>query len=851
MWDKGPVPPKGLHCIKKFAVIALAFTVAVQGIVPATIAHGAENTGSSAGMTSANPEQGYRPDAGNGVFRDVPLPGQLAELPSSNVSNRAQVSTFAAEGKGQQNGSQKSTAQKKDVTYVRVTSDIGINVRKGPGTNHPVIGKLPFNERVKYLGKATASDKSIWYKIQCDFGVGYGHSDYLEMEKEYHPSGNFEEALEKEGFPESYKKHLRKIHANYPNWHFVGDHTGLNWDTVIEKETNPVSINLVSHIRSDTWKSVEPGAYNTATNEYISYDSGGWVPADIKVVKYFMDPRNFLNTSGIFQFMSNKYDSATATAKNVGGVTAGTFMSGKFPEKVNGKSTTYNQVICDIGKKTGVNPMVIASIIIQEQGTNGGGRSISGTVSGFKGIYNYWNIGAYQTSEGSAVTNGLRYAKSQGWNSRYKAILGGAQWFADKYVNNNKYNSYLKKFNVMNKLENVGRGQYMTNVEAGYQEGVGLRNGYSSLLNAPLTFTIPIFHKMPADSCQLPVEKGSHINFLKTMTVKGVSSNGQVSSKALTLSPKFESREQNYKVTVPDSATKIQFSYKGTDPSVKVSIAGANSKHQVAVPVGSKTIKVKVTSTSTRYRYYNVTVTRKGGPNPDAGKPKPEPKPDPPKPKPEPPKPVKPPKVSGITLDSDFGVVKVSYKKSTNKNVSAYRISYREITGTGSNTKYGPWKWFDTTDTTVIMDNLKINGHYGVRVATVNKKDDIRSDYSKEYHIYSNRLGDKYGAPYAPKIEKLVRGNSGGSSKTNGTATVTSKVIKYKKTPKTVTYRIRYKLNGASSWKYVSSSSNVRKITGLTRGKTYSFQVSYRYTSALDGKTVIELPYTGTKNLKI
>lgn len=819
--DVKHVPRKELHIIKKFkqvGVIALAVIVSTSSIAPATVAYAA---GSNAGLTTAEPNQGYHPDAGNGVYQEVPLPENLPELPSAS----SETSTFAVP----------SNAKASTTTYVRVTADVGLNVRKGPGTNNAIIGKLPFNARAEYLGKAKANDGSTWFKIKCDFGTGYAHSDYLEIEKQYEPEANFEAALKKEGFPESYKKLLRQVHAAHPKWRFIGDDTGLNWDSAISKETNPVSINLVSHLKSDTWKSVAPGAYNTNTNEYISYDSGGWVPADYKVVKYFIDPRNFLNSGGIFQFMSNKYDPATASAKNVGGVTAGTFMSGKFPEKVNGNSITYNQVIADIGKKTGVNPMIIASIIIQEQGTNGTGRSISGKVSGYVGYYNHWNIGAYSTSSGSAVENGLKYAKSQGWNSRYKSILGGAKWFASNYVNNNKYNSYLKKFNMMNRLENVGRGQYMTNVEAGYQEGVGLRNGYASIANSPLTFNIPIFHKMPSEPCPLPVAKGSHINFLKTLSVKPVTANGTVSSKSLTLSPKFESREQNYKLTVPDNATKIQLSYKGTDPSVKVSVAGANSKHQVSVPVGTTTIKVKVTATSTRYRYYNLTVTRKGTENPSTPAPKP----------------AKPPKVTGITTDSDFGVLKVAFKKSTNKKVSAYRISYREITGSGDNTKYGPWKWFDTTKNTVIIDNLKINAHYGVRVATFNKADNVRSDYSTEHHIYSNRVGDKYAAPYASKIEKLVRGKTNDNSPNNGTATVTSKVIKYSKAPQNVTYRIRYKLKDSTDWKYISTTSNVRKITGLTRGKTYTFEVGYRYVSALDNSTVVNLPFMSTRNLTI
>ena len=863
---------KKVNFKKKLLAFGLAVSVGFTGIIPlsSAVAMASENTGEPA-ISQVQPKKGYEPDGGNGEYTPSPLPSSVP-LPSASGNRTYAITENEAmpSSKVKANSSSKSKT-----TYARVTCS-ALYMRKGPGQEYASVALLSQNTKVKYLGQTTDKKGDVWFKIQYDGKTGYSFAAYLEVIKEYEPSGDFEKMLNQEGFPASYKPALRQLHAMYPNWHFIGDHTGLAWDSVIKKETNPVSINLVSYIRNESWRSVEPGAYNPMNNSYISYDSGGWIPADLKVIKYFIDPRNFLDSRGIFQFMSNKYDRATGTVSNVAGVTAGTFMKGNFPEKVNGKKVTYNQVIRDIGEKTGVNPMVIASMIIQEQGANGGGRSISGTVSGYKGYYNHFNIGAYAASGVSAVENGLAYAKRQGWNSRYKSILGGAQWFANNYVNNNKYTQYLKKFNVKNGLEMVGRGQYMTNIEGGYDEGVKLSNGYSSLMHQPLTFTIPIYHSMPKNKCELPTSSKNHINFFKSLTFQGVNHDGKVSPKVLPLSKKFDPREQEYSLHVPDNYTKVHVGYSLSYGGSKVSIPGVDKHGNVSVPVGSKTIKIKVTAPSSRYRYYTIHFKRDGGadvkpvPKPDPPKPKPDtkpdPKPNPPKPKPDTkpdPKPDNKPdsstapkadkklfKIRGLKLRTDYGIIRVTYEKSNIKNLSGYRIAYREILSLGDKPEYGPCKYVTVKSTDHLLKGLKFSGFYGIRVAAVNGNANTRSYYTEERKVYANRSGIKHALPYASKITQLSRGTAG-PDKNDGTAKITCKAITYKTEPNKVKYRYYYRIKGTSSWHYVTSSSNVRTIKGLTRGKTYTFAVAQVYTSTVDNKTVIVTKRMSEKDLKI
>ena len=171
----------------------------------------------------------------------------------------------------------------------------------------------------------------------------------------------------------------------------------------------------------------------------------------------------------------------------------------------------------EAGAKANVNPYVLASMILVEQGSSGVGKCISGTVSGYEGYYNYFNIGAYSSGLMDAVERGLWYASQTGsysrpWNTIRKAIEGGAEFYSENYVQNKKNTLYFKKWNVMNGLSQVGSGQYMTNVQGAESEAAALRNGYSSVLDTSMTFLIPVYNDMPAAVCGIPTETDSSGN---------------------------------------------------------------------------------------------------------------------------------------------------------------------------------------------------------------------------------------------------------------------------------------------------------------------------------------------------
>ena len=342
----------------------------------------------------------------------------------------------------------------------KINGDL-VNIRVGAGTSNDYLknpeGKkiqLNTNHEVSILGSANASDGSLWYQISFYYGgttyTGYVHSEFVNLVNnvEYVEDADFEAYLAAQGFPESYKDGLRNLHAQYPKWTFVAEHLQYDWNTVVENESL-VGRSLVPKNSISSWKSTEPSAYDYTSGTWYGFDGASWVAASKELVAYCLDPRNFLDSSSVFQFEKLAYDENLHTVAGVESVVKNTFMDNVTISDDIAAQITYAQAILNVAKATGVSPYHLASRIIQEMGANGGSASISGAVPGYEGVYNYYNQGAYAHDGRSAITNGLIYAKSNGWTSRYKAILGGAEYIGKSYINAGQNTLYYEKFDFV------------------------------------------------------------------------------------------------------------------------------------------------------------------------------------------------------------------------------------------------------------------------------------------------------------------------------------------------------------------------------------------------------------------
>lgn len=340
------------------------------------------------------------------------------------------------------------------------------------------------------LGPNNGKQNQTWYKVKFDYAAreytGYVAKACMYDTKKYsyNDDSSFEESIKT--FPESYKPYLRMLHAMHPNWNFKADLTNLDWEKSAEAESQK-GTSAISHLYPSLIFKDE------ANPDGIIVDGYTWYAPAKDAVKYYMDPRNFLNEKGIFMFQSLSYNESEDTA--VSEVLSGSFMSGAFTE--NEVEKTFAQAFIDAGKESLVSSVHLASRSLQEMGTTMSSAA-SGTVPGYEGYYNFYNIGAYSGEDN--YLQGLEYAKNNGWNGIQTAITEGAKIIGSYYINKGQNTLYFQKFNVSsNRKYNAYTHQYMTNIMAPNSEASSIYESYkeSNKLESSYTFIIPVYNNMP------------------------------------------------------------------------------------------------------------------------------------------------------------------------------------------------------------------------------------------------------------------------------------------------------------------------------------------------------------------
>lgn len=267
-----------------------------------------------------------------------------------------------------------------------------LNVRSGAGTNKSIVSKLSHGAAVTVIGEAKDSSGTVWYKIRFASGSttkeGYVSSEYVKFSVSYTQDANFETYLNQQGFPESYKDSLRTLHAEHPTWVFQAQKTNLDWNDVIANES-AVGANLVGSSSLSSWKSTEYGAYDWNTGKWTGFDGASWVAASEEIVSYYMDPRNFLNDTYVFQFLNHTYDSGFQTKEGLESMVKGTFLdaeavnsgtaatgpgSASGPNGASGPGTAAGPgtTSSETGSATGPGAVSSGSVSTTGPGTTGG-----------------------------------------------------------------------------------------------------------------------------------------------------------------------------------------------------------------------------------------------------------------------------------------------------------------------------------------------------------------------------------------------------------------------------------------------------------------------------------------------
>ena len=508
-----------------------------------------------------------------------------------------------------------------DIRYGYI-SGTNVNVRSGPGTeDYSIVGKLS-NKEVVILGTAQSNKGETWYHIRTyDMSLtGYVHGDYVSIANTNHnilkgdtngdyvinsldvdnvnkhisgtqkltgsaitcadtnSDGTVDSTdlaniqghingtvdLSLEAFPESYKSALKALKQTYPNYIFLADYIDLTFNEVVENQMLKHR-KLVSMTDGKSWRALGPENYNWQTGAFNTY-SGNWTDASREMIAHYVDPRNFLNINNVYAFVTQSYNEKQ-NADMLAKIIRGTFLENGFSD-TSDYGGSYINIIMEAARQSGVNPYVLASTIILEQGVNG----TSSLISGEHGCYNFFNSG---DSGSDVIGNGVAYAHSMGWTTRSASIIGGAKKYAEGYIAAGQNTYYYKDFDVQD--TNPYTHQYAQSIYDAISSSARLRSAYIGQTQEAAVFRIPVYKDMPQTPAVRPEENDKLNNYYFT------------SISAAGLSPSFSMYTKNYSLSLSGDTTIYVSVPEGASYTGSITINVAAGVSNIALSVKSET----------------------------------------------------------------------------------------------------------------------------------------------------------------------------------------------------------------------------------------------------------------------
>ena len=443
-----------------------------------------------------------------------------------------------------------------------------------------------------YIKSVEILNDSVWYQVRFglngteytgyveSYYLAYSDEDWISWEADYltgvistYTSNHRIDTSDIEAFPVYYQDKLSALKELHPNWTFVPMNTGLDFHTVIANEMGEKS--LIQNTTGNAEKGWVGKAYGS-----------GWHYATEDAVSYYMNPCNFLTEGYIFQFEQLTFNGSYHTVSAIQNFLNNTFMKGNLPDD---SSKSYAQAFYEIGAGRALSPIHLASRVYQEQGS-GKSALISGTYSGYNGYYNYFNVRADGKTEKEIIENGLSYAKSQGWNTHYKSLAGGAATIGNGYILKGQDTLYLEKFNVDGSYNPLYTHQYMQNIQAPASESLSTRRMYANAesLDSAFVFKIPVFQNMQEEKHLESIALDKAALILQTQD-------------SLTGSPTDLDAEDTLTVRYnpTDTTDEISVKWDSSDTDVVTVTApnGSNTALVTAAGEGSATITATATAT--------------------------------------------------------------------------------------------------------------------------------------------------------------------------------------------------------------------------------------------------------------
>jgi len=310
-----------------------------------------------------------------------------------------------------------------------------LNVRTGPSTSYPSITTIESNEVYDILDQANG-----WYKIDLNGAEGWVSGGYISLISE----------------------------VQYSN--FSNNEVATVTAAALNVRQGP-----------STNYSIETQVHNNETYEVLD-QSNGWYQLDINGTEGWV--------SGNYITISNDIDSEALqflSLSSPSGITVS-----DLNNELEGKGILENQgaAFIEASQLYNINEIYLVSHALLETG-HGTSELATGVDVNGTTVYNMFGIGAY---DGMALEAGSQRAYEEGWDTPRKAIIGGAEFIANSYINSPVYKQdtlYKMKWNPANPsvhqyATDIGWAIKQTNM---LDQIIELSNEY----NLALKFDIPIY----------------------------------------------------------------------------------------------------------------------------------------------------------------------------------------------------------------------------------------------------------------------------------------------------------------------------------------------------------------------
>ncbi|EKN69933.1 mannosyl-glycoprotein endo-beta-N-acetylglucosamidase, partial [Neobacillus bataviensis LMG 21833] len=377
------------------------------------------------------------------------------------------------------------------IKYIDVVYGSSLNMRSSASTSGAVITKLARGTVVTFH-----SEENGWAKVTANGQTGYVSSQYLSETAPFNPnttSSTIEKVYESYNIslddlikkqmavnPQTDKKYKTFIsfdavtlisptsgQVNGTGWNVRGGAGTDYW--VVGKVNNLDTLQIVSTVT---------GADGSSWYE-INYNKA-WVNASPVDVAYYLDPNNFLsNTVDSLQFLK-----LSAAADIDAAEINERILSGK------GILQGLAAAFITAGNTYGINEIYLISHALLETG-NGTSELAKGVQINGKTVYNMYGIGAY---DNTAISSGAQFAYNAGWFTPEAAIIGGAQFIGNGYINAGQDTLFKMKWNPSSITKNdFVSHQYATDIAWAAKQVKQINNIYSLLGTYKLVLEIPQF----------------------------------------------------------------------------------------------------------------------------------------------------------------------------------------------------------------------------------------------------------------------------------------------------------------------------------------------------------------------